>query len=201
MVKHADAGVNGPSGPHGCMRWGRLGILAGARGDSKMGIDEETIEETASYVAIQRLLAAYADTVNRRAWGELSELFLEDATIDVTPLQRPPLQLAGPEALGRFIDGAIERFDFFQFVFHNSRLQIQLDANEARARNYISEYRRETASGEWTQVFGVYHDRYRRIEGRWWFEHRSFSPLASSGSDNRVFAFPTGFEAILSGNG
>ena len=61
-----------------------------------MGIDEQTIEEMASHLAIQRILSAYADAVNRRAWGELSELFLEDATIEVTPLQRPPLVLAGP---------------------------------------------------------------------------------------------------------
>lgn len=166
-----------------------------------MGTDEKTIEEMASYIAIQRLLAAYADTVNRRAWGELPELFLEDATIDVIPLKKPPLTLAGAEALGRFIDAAIERFDFFQFVFHNSRLQIELEKNLARARNYISEYRRETASGEWTQVFGVYHDRYRRIDGRWFFEHRAFSPLASWGSDNRVFDFPTAFESMFSSNG
>jgi hypothetical protein len=168
-----------------------------------MGIDEKTVEETASYIAIQRLLAAYADTVNRRAWGELSELFLVDAEIDVTPLKRPPLVLKGPEALGRFINGAIERFDFFQFVFLNSAVTIDLEEDVARARNFISEYRRETDSEEWTQVFGVYHDHYRRIEGRWWFEHRAFSPLASSGSDNtnnRVFDFPAGFETVLVGD-
>lgn len=165
-----------------------------------MAIDEKMIEETASYIAIQRLLAGYADTVNRRAWPELTELFLEDATIHVKPLKRPALELAGPEALGRFIDGAIERFDFFQFVFLNSAIVIDRDNMQARARNFISEYRRDKASGIWTQVFGVYHDRYRQVEGRWWFEHRTFSPLATMEPDNRVFDYPTGFENHLSGD-
>jgi SnoaL-like domain len=162
-----------------------------------MGIDDRTLEETASHIAIQRLLAAYADAVNRRAWGELGELFLDDATIEITPLQRPPLQVTGPEAIGRFIDESIARFDFLEFVLQNSRLEIRQGEDSARARNYICEYRREKATAKWTQVFGVYHDRYRRIEGRWWFEHRVFHPLAATGSDNVVFEVPGRLAALL----
>ncbi len=162
-----------------------------------MAIDERTLEEVASQVAIQRLLAAYTDVVNRRAWGEIPELFLEDARIDVTPLKRPPIEVTGPEAIGRFIDAAIERFEFLQFVLLNSRLEIRLDAESARGRNYICEYRREKASAKWTQVFGVYHDRYRRVEGRWWFEHRVFHPLAATGGDDVVFEVPARLAALL----
>lgn len=162
-----------------------------------MGIHENTSEETASYLAIQRLLAAYADVVNRRAWGEFSELFLDDAKIDVTSSQRQPLELTGPEALGRFIGDAIERYEFFQFVFLNSRVELRLEENTALGRNFMCELRQEKASGRWTQVFGVYHDRYRRIDGAWWFEHRSFNPLAATGRDNLVFDFPTRFDALL----
>jgi hypothetical protein len=163
-----------------------------------MGIDEKTLEETVSYVAIQRLLAAYADAVNRRAWGEFSTLFLEDARIDVTPSQRKALQLEGPEALGRFIGDAIEGFEFFQFVFLNSRIELRLDEGAARGRNFMCELRQERASGRWTQVFGVYHDHYRRIDGRWWFEHRAFDPLVATGRDNLVFDFPERFASLLS---
>ena len=166
-----------------------------------MGIDEKTDQQTAAYIAIQRLLAAYADAMNRRAWGELSELFLADAKIDLIPLQRPALELAGPEVLGRFIAEAIERFEFFQFVLLNSRLEIPLDGDSALGRNFICEYRKEKTSKKWAQVFGVYHDRYRRIDGRWWFEYRAFSPLASTGSDDLVFDFPAQFDALLSKGG
>jgi hypothetical protein len=166
-----------------------------------MSIDDNTIEETVSYIAIQRLLGAYADVVNRRAWAELEELFLDDAKIDVKPSTRAPLELTGPVELGRFIGDAIERFEFFQFVFLNSRLEIRLDEDRATGRNFMCELRQEKSSGRWSRVFGVYHDRFRRIEGRWWFEHRSFNALAATGPDNLVFDFPSGFEAHFSGRG
>lgn len=164
-----------------------------------MGLDDEAFEEAASHIAIQRLLSAYADVVNRRSWGELSQLFLGDAKIEVTPLQRPPLEVTGPGAIGRFIDEAIARFDFLEFVQLNSRLEIRRGEDWARGRNYICEYRRERATATWTQVFGIYHDRYRSIEGRWFFEHRIFHPLAAAGSDNVVFEVPARLATLLAG--
>lgn len=161
-----------------------------------MSTDARAIEETASYVAIQRLLAAYADAVNRREWDEFGDLFLRDAPIDITPSAREPLQLAGPEALGRFIGNAIERFEFFQFVFLNSRLEIHLDEDAATGRNFMCELRREGESGRWSQVFGVYHDRYCRIEGRWWFAQRSFHALAAPGRDPAIFDFPESLHSL-----
>lgn len=165
-----------------------------------MAIVEGSIEETVSWVALQRLLAAYADAVNRRAWGELPELFLPDATIELTPTHREPLTISGPEELGRFIDGAIERFEFFEFVFLNSRIELDLAADRARGRNFMCELRQEKYSGRFNRVFGVYHDEYRRIDGRWWFERRAFDPLAATDRDNLVFERPKGFDALLAGS-
>lgn len=161
-----------------------------------MPIDEKTIEETTSYVAIQRLLAAYADAVNRRAWGDFNELFTADAHIEIVPSAREPLQVTGPESLGTFIGSAIEGFEFFQFVILNSRIEFQLDEDVARGRNFMCELRQDRASGKWTQVFGVYHDRFRRIDGRWWFTHRNFNALAAKGRDHAIFEFPESFHSL-----
>ena len=161
-----------------------------------MHIDEKTIDETASYIAIQRLLSAYADAVNRRAWDEFGELFLEDAPIEIIPSAREPLRLTGPEALGKFIGGAIEGYEFFQFVFLNSRLEIRPDDDSASGRNFMCELRQERDSGRWTQVFGIYYDRFRRIDGRWWFAHRNFKALAATGRDHAVFEFPESFHSL-----
>lgn len=155
-----------------------------------MAIDDKALEEMASHLAIQRLLAAYADVMNRRAWGELPELFLADAKVELTPLKRPLIEVTGPASLGRFIHEATERFGYFQFVLLNSRIELHLETESAQGRNFICEYRRDNVSENWTQVFGVYHDRFRRISGRWWFEHRTFHPLASNGSDNVLFDVP-----------
>lgn len=158
-------------------------------------MDPKTIEEAVSYVAIQRLLAAYADAVNRRAWEEFRELFLEEALIEITPSSKPALQVVGPDALGRFIGDAIEQYEFFEFVFLNSRLEIRLDDDAATGRNFMCELRQERESGRWTQVFGVYHDRFRRRDGRWRFEHRRFNALAATNRrDAAVFEFPRALE-------
>jgi len=153
-------------------------------------LQDPLLAETVNYVAIERLLGAYADTVNRRAWNELGELFLGSARIEITPPRRDPIELEGPEALGRFIADAIARYEFFQFVFLNTRIEIRPDGDNATGRNYMCELRQEKASGRWTQVFGVYHDRFRRVDGRWWFEHRRFHALAAPTRDALVFDFP-----------
>lgn len=142
------------------------------------------------HTAIQRLHTAYADCLNRRAFEALSELFLADARIDLTPLRPPRIELRGPEALGDFIARAIERFDFFQFVVLNAHVAPGADDRSAAGRIFMCEYRRERTSSNWTQVFGVYHDLYREVEGRWWFARRTFHPLASQGSDDVVFPVP-----------
>ncbi|MBK7949529.1 MAG: nuclear transport factor 2 family protein [Deltaproteobacteria bacterium] len=170
-----------------------------------MTIDETTrdgrVEETVCRVAIQALLGAYADDINRRSFGGLSALFLPDARIELTTLKQQPLVLTGPEALGRFIAEFVERLDFFQFVLLNSRLELRLDADAALGRHFICEYRWEKAGKPFTRVFGVYRDRYRRIDGRWWFAERVFDPLLSAGSDDHVVGFPTRFEPFLSSDG
>ncbi|MFO0689358.1 MAG: nuclear transport factor 2 family protein [Myxococcota bacterium] len=154
---------------------------------------EAAIDETIARTAIQALLDAYVDVVNRRQWGELSALFLPDARIELATLNRGPLVLVGPEALGRFIGDFVARLAFFQFVPLSSRLELRLDEDGALGRHFISEYRWDEAGDRFTRVFGVYRDRYRRIDGRWLFAHRAFEPLLSTsaaGSDLGVVGYP-----------
>lgn len=166
-----------------------------------MASDPTTGDETSSQLALQGLLAAYTDVVNRRRWNELESLFLPEAKIELGTLQRTPLELVGPVALGRFIHEVTQRFDFFQFVVLNARLELALAEHAARGRLFVCEYRWEKAAARWTQVFGVYCDRYRRIDGRWWFEQRVFDPLVSAGSDGAVVDFQKGLAAFLSSDG
>ena len=147
----------------------------------------DLVAETVDYVAITRLQAAYADVVNRRDWPELATLFLPDAPIRVDTITNPVVALVGPEEVGSFIGGAIERFSFFEFVVLNARVYFD-GPDVARARVFMCELRQDRDTGEFTRAFGVYHDHYRRHEDRWWFARRRYQSLARSGGE--VFAFP-----------
>jgi len=135
------------------------------------------------HVGITRLQSAYADVVTRRSWGELAELFLPDATVRIDTVTRDPFELRGPDELGTFVDEAIRRFAFFEFVILNSHVELpRADApDRARARVFMCELRRDAGSLEWSNAFGVYHDRYRRTARGWRFERRDYRSITRTG--------------------
>ena len=133
-------------------------------------------QETIDYVGVRRLQQAYADIVTRRAWTELHDVFLPDATVAIDRRSGEPLDLAGPQAVGDFISASIAGLEFFEFVILNTRIFL----------------RHERDSGRWAHAYGIYHDRYQRVDGRWWIARRRYHSLARTGRDFEVFAFPTG---------
>jgi hypothetical protein len=154
-------------------------------------------QENLDYLAICRLQAAYADAVSRRAWSDLVPLFKSDATIRVDTVTGAPLEFVGADGIGGFISGAIERFEFFELVILNVHVlpKAGASADELRSRSFTCELRQESASGHWTNAFGVYHDQLRRIDGAWRYSTRRYQSLARTGR-SEVFPFPqvAGFE-------
>jgi hypothetical protein len=148
---------------------------------------EPELQETIDYVAITRLQNAYADVVNRRAWAEFDDLFVEDAPVRVDTVTNAVVDLRGPQEIGEFIGDAIERFEFFEFVVLNTRVSI--DAGTALGRVFMCELRQSADNGLFSRAFGVYHDEYLRIDGRWMFAARAYQSLARTGR-GEVFAFP-----------
>jgi hypothetical protein len=154
--------------------------------------DETRLDrETVDHVAISRLLAAYADTVTRRAWPELVDLFVVDAPVRVDTVTAPARELTGPDELGAFIGAAIERFGFFELVILNARIELATagDRDRAYGRVLISEIRQDRDGGAWSSTYGVYQDQYRRTTDGWRFARRDYQSLARTGSD-RAFPFP-----------
>jgi hypothetical protein len=149
------------------------------------------LQDTNDYVEITRLQNAYADAVTRRAWAEFGDMFLPDAPVRVDTVTNPVIELVGPQEVGDFIGGAVERFEFFEFVPLSTRVTLRVgeDPDVAAARLYICELRQDVASGHSTQAFGVYRDDYRRVDGRWLFARRAYQSLVRSGR-GEVFAFP-----------
>lgn len=145
-------------------------------------------QETVDYIAITRVQSAYADIVNRRAWAELHELFRPGARVEIDTVTNPLIELEGADALGSFIGGAIERFEFFEFVILNARVSI--DADRASARIYMQELRQEAGTGAWSTAYGLYRDEYVRADGRWWIAGRRYRSLARTGPATAVFPPP-----------
>lgn len=160
--------------------------------DRGAGPSQRDLADTVDHLALGRLLARYADTVTRRAWPALAGLFLPDAEVHIDTVTRDPFTLTGPDAVGSFIGGAIERFDFFEFVVLNSVVDLGVDGDPdvASARVFMCEHRRTAEDGEWSTAYGLYLDRYRRVDGRWWFSGRRYRSLARTGADGGVFPFP-----------
>lgn len=152
-------------------------------------MSEQTADDALAYLAITRLQAAYADVVTRRAWAELDGLFLPDAPVHVDTVTNPVIELVGPQALGRFIDGAIERFEFFEFVPLNTVVDVQGDT--ATARLYMVELRQDRDGGRWSNAFGLYQDRYARTPAGWRFAERHYQSLARTSPATVVFPLPS----------
>lgn len=145
-------------------------------------------DDALAYLAITRLQAAYADVVTRRAWPELDALFLRDAPIHVDTVTNPVIELVGPGALVDFVGGAIEQFEFFEFVILNTVVDVS-SADAATGRLYMVELRQSVADGHWSNAFGVYHDNYVRTADGWRFGERHYQSLARTGR-HAVFPFP-----------
>jgi hypothetical protein len=155
-------------------------------------MDEDAVREAVDHVAVSRVQSAYADVVNRRTWDDFAQLFLPECTITVDKQSQDPLKFVGPRQIGDFIGRSIEGFEFFEFVILNSHIVLGRGgegADAASSRLFMCELRQDRANGQWTNAFGVYHDQYRRVDGRWWFAQRHYQSLARTGR-GQVFEFP-----------
>lgn len=150
------------------------------------------------HLGVDRLVAAYADTVTRRAWGELDELFTPDAVVHIDTVTRPAFEVVGPVELGEFIGGAVERFDFFEFVPLNLVTWSDPDgrADRAGSRLHMCEIRRSASDGEWTTAYGRYDDVVERSGGLWRFAARRYRSLGRTGPDGGVFPVDPGHDAV-----
>jgi ketosteroid isomerase-like protein len=140
------------------------------------------LRAVADRLAVEDLTSRYADVVTRRAWPELAELLLPDAVVTVETVTRPTFTVTGPEELGRFVAGAVEHFDFFEFVVLNRVVDVAVDgdADRATGRLFICELRQHVDTGRSTRAFGRYTDDYRRVGGRWWIAGRAYRSMARS---------------------
>jgi len=147
---------------------------------------------------IRDLQSRYADICSRQKFDELPTLILPDANIRLD-LRGRSLDFTGPEEIGDFIAASIEPFDFFQFLIRNSVVDVDESGETASGRLWMSELRHVRETGQWSTIFGLYHDQYVNVDGEWMISARQYHSLAriSHGLDDCVlFDFPEGFHDL-----
>lgn len=148
-------------------------------------------DDTQDVVSLWRLQSAYADIVSRRAWSELDSVFLPDTTVEIDTVSAPARTCVGSAGFANFVGPATDRFDHFQFVILNTAVDVT-GPDDATGRIFMCELRHEIAIDDWTTAYGLYQDRYRRVDGRWWFAARRYRSLARTGPQAGVFGLPPG---------
>ncbi|MCB1246766.1 MAG: nuclear transport factor 2 family protein [Acidimicrobiia bacterium] len=154
--------------------------------------DRDSLHALLDHHAVERLHASYADVVNRRSWRSLEPLFEPDATVRLDLVDREPIDVAGPSALGEFLGRAVARFEFFEMI----PLTLHVDPpgtdspDLLDSRLWMCEVRRETGSLDWSVAYGLYQDTYRREDGTWRFASRAYRSLTRT--DGAVFPLPEG---------
>jgi hypothetical protein len=130
-------------------------------------------------IDLDRLQRAYADVVNRRAWDELDGIFAPDIVLRIDPIDRPVIEVEGPDGFRAFVEPAVTRFAFFEFVILNSHVELPTSEapDDASARIYMCEVRRAADTHDWSTAYGLYQDRYRRGADGWRIAERSYRSL------------------------
>jgi hypothetical protein len=147
---------------------------------------EDEVRAAVAHSAITRLQAAYGDAVTRRAWDELGDMFVPGCPVRLDLRRGEPIETTGPDGIARFIERAVERFEFFAFTVVNAAIEVAPDAESAGARLYIRELRQGRGpDGGWSTAYGLYRDTYARdpADGRWRFASRDYATLARSADE------------------
>jgi uncharacterized protein (TIGR02246 family) len=122
--------------------------------------------------AIEDLVGSYGDAVTRRDNALWRSLWADDATWvlgDRTSI--------GLTAIFASYEKAIMPLQFAAHVVFP--VGVQVDGDTARGRWYVQEILK-TENGPSMLLFGMYNDRYRRVDARWRFAIRRFNFLFQS---------------------
>lgn len=144
------------------------------------GPPADEVAEAVDHLGVTRLLSAYADAVTRRDWDTLAGLFLPDCVVHLDLVTRPAQELVGPDAMAEFVSGAIDRFEFFEFVVLNHHVDLWPGGDRAAAtgRVFMCELRQLHGATRRTDALGRYDDSYGKVDGRWRFAGRRYRTMA-----------------------
>jgi hypothetical protein len=126
-------------------------------------------DSIAAELAIRNLVSRYSDAVARRDGTDWGATWAPDGEWHIMgQLQQ------GRETVVGFWNTLMATVPFVVQV--PSFGTVSVDGASATGRWYVTEYGK-MADDNATLTLGVYHDRYREIDGEWFFAHRRFDIL------------------------
>ncbi|MDB5702381.1 MAG: hypothetical protein JWL66_2580 [Sphingomonadales bacterium] len=132
---------------------------------------------------VRQLLAHAGDCVWRKDLDAYGECWASDGEWKLLGLTA-----SGREAIKAMWWQQMAPFDNVWHVAHN--LNLAVEGNEAFSRLYLEETLQSTGGGV-TISRGIYHDRYKREDGRWVFARRHFDLTYIGPADMSGRFFPT----------
>ena len=139
----------------------------------------DSVTRLLAHHGIDQLNRTYADTVNRRAFGEFDRFLTSTSIMRFDVADREPVELTGPVAIAQFHESAMARFGFYVFTALATHVDLVdgSDPSAATGRVWMCEVRRDLPDLEWSAAYGLYQDRYERDGDRWFFAERRYSTL------------------------
>lgn len=151
-------------------------------------------DEVLAYIAIDRLLRAYADLSTRRAYGELEAIAVPDAVFSFETFSGEVFEVRGTAAFAEFATKTAGGFTFFEYVNLNFVVAIGTDGT-ARGRAYNHEISYDPDKDEFVDFYGQYHDDYVTVDGQWRFARRRYKTVGRRTND-RMESVPFDVRAL-----
>lgn len=131
---------------------------------------------TSSEAAITNLLYRYGEMVDSGRFEELADEMFAHAEFIVAP---PPAKRLDGRAMARLLVGTTIRYPDgtprTKHVLTNPIVEVNESAGTAACRSYYTVLQQTDTLPLQPIVSGRYHDRFRRIEGEWWFTERDYT--------------------------
>lgn len=124
---------------------------------------------------IRQLHARYADAAWRHDYNSFAECFAPDGVWRISGLD-----LQGRDAIRQAISGILSRMERVLITFRTPILEV--GDGLASGRTYIDE-RCKWKDGSANISIGLYYERFREIDGRWYFDWRLFQLLYRGPAD------------------
>jgi ketosteroid isomerase-like protein len=128
-------------------------------------------------LGIRELIELYSDACIQRDVSVIADLWVEDGYWGVLDM---------PELVGRGKAEILERWKRGQAFFPKAIVlsfpgRISINGDNATCRTYTGEV--VTApDGKVRKALGLYDDAFRKVDGRWYFSQRIWSPLHEEGT-------------------